>query len=327
VPEETSSLEAASYAYDAAGHLAKAAEAAGTQCTTRRYSYDPDSNRTRLETDVPLGSGFCAPSGQSQGAQHAYDAADRTTDSGYTYDAFGRTLTVPAADAGGGQLTSSYYVDDRVRTLTQAGTTQTFNLDPSERVRLQQTTNKPDQLLHYADDSDNPAWIDLGGAQSNWQRFVADPAGMLCATQTGHGTTSDGFTYQLTDLHGDVVMTLDSGGNPTGSFATDEFGAPQGPVPADGHGWLGGKGRMTELASGVIAMGQRVYVPEMGRFLQTDPVPGGSANDYDYADQDPINGSDLSGTVGRKKRACASFGILPASPTGGTPGRRSRTGS
>jgi|GEM_PF-5646896 len=31
-------------------------------------------------------------------------------------------------------------------------------------------------------------------------------------------------------------------------------------------------------------------------FLQTDPIPGGSANAYDYVDQDPINGYDLAGT-------------------------------
>lgn len=31
------------------------------------------------------------------------------------------------------------------------------------------------------------------------------------------------------------------------------------------------------------------------RFLQTDPVPGGSANAYDYAAQDPVNQVDLNG--------------------------------
>jgi hypothetical protein len=33
-----------------------------------------------------------------------------------------------------------------------------------------------------------------------------------------------------------------------------------------------------------------------GVFLQTDPIPGGSANAYDYAGQDPINRYDLAGT-------------------------------
>jgi hypothetical protein len=33
-------------------------------------------------------------------------------------------------------------------------------------------------------------------------------------------------------------------------------------------------------------------------FLQTDPVPGGSANAYDYCTQDPINCYDLNGEFG-----------------------------
>src|SRR5690349_4071299 len=33
------------------------------------------------------------------------------------------------------------------------------------------------------------------------------------------------------------------------------------------------------------------------RFLQSDPVPGGSANAYDYCSQDPVNDADLDGRV------------------------------
>lgn len=42
-------------------------------------------------------------------------------------------------------------------------------------------------------------------------------------------------------------------------------------------------------------MGVRLYNPTLGRYLQTDPVYGGSANAYDYVNQDPVNADDLTG--------------------------------
>jgi RHS repeat-associated protein len=73
-----------------------------------------------------------------------------------------------------------------------------------------------------------------------------------------------------------------------------EFGEPVS-GSAGRYGWLGGKARRTELSSGVIQMGARSYIPQLGRFLTPDPVRGGSANPYDYANQDPVNQFDLDG--------------------------------
>ena len=46
----------------------------------------------------------------------------------------------------------------------------------------------------------------------------------------------------------------------------------------------------------IVRMGVRAYDPHIGRFLSQDPIVGGSANDYDYVNADPINNLDLGGT-------------------------------
>jgi hypothetical protein len=57
----------------------------------------------------------------------------------------------------------------------------------------------------------------------------------------------------------------------------------------------------------------RDYAHRVGgsRFLETDPVEGGSANDYDYVEGDPVNNHDLAGTyclTGKNKNgSCRSL--------------------
>lgn len=151
------------------------------------------------------------------------------------------------------------------------------------------------EILHYADDSDSPAWtIEMNnGTPGRWTRNIEGIDGDLAAIND----SQNGATLQLTNLHGDIVATASLSTTATGplqTFEADEFGSPRQPSSRR-YGWLGGKQRRTELASGVIQMGRRSYVPAMGRFTSVDPVERGSANSYEYGYQDPVNNFDLTG--------------------------------
>jgi RHS repeat-associated protein len=278
----TVTLSSQEYSYDRAGRLAQVKDTVGQACTERSYTYDKNSNRRRLL------AGACGTTGQETTYDH--DPADRITDPGFSYDSLGRIKTVPGSHAGGQQLTATYYVNDLARSLEQNGATHTLLLDSARRPRLRQVAGETDETLHYADDSDSPSWTQTG---TKWQRNIEGIGSDLVAVQD----SSTGVKLQLSNLHGDIVATasLDTGATgPVETFEATEFGVPR-QQSERRYAWLGEKQRRTALPSGVVEMGVRIYVPQLGRFLQTDPVPGGSANAYDYANQDPINTLDLDG--------------------------------
>jgi RHS repeat-associated protein len=114
------------------------------------------------------------------------------------------------------------------------------------------------------------------------------------ATANQAGTVTIQFVNTHGDVYGTVASTATAVTDP--SYAgtwTDEYGIPLGtPVRYD---YLGTQQIKRDGNSGLMLMGQRAYNPETGRFLQTDPIIGGSSNNYDYTNGDPINGTDLTG--------------------------------
>ena len=114
---------------------------------------------------------------------------------------------------------------------------------------------------------------------------------------------SAGAVWSYPNIHGDIVVTADGAGTKTaGTFSYDPYGQALTAVPDNSagnfdYGWIGQHQRPLEHEGtlATIEMGDRQYVPGLGRFIEVDPVEGGSANNYEYAAGDPVNNFDLDG--------------------------------
>jgi RHS repeat-associated protein len=293
---DSSAFDSFGYVYDNAGRLTDAEHTTLSGCTLHDYTLNAAGDHTGLTTYGPT-AGSCTTDTPTSQRTWTYDTADRATNTGYTYDALGRTLTIPSTDTanGAGNATIGYHSTDLVDTIAQNGRTTDYTLDVNnERIRswTDTTTGTAAHLNHYDSDDDSPSWT-----QENTSTFtrpfdgVSDLAGIY---SSGSGTIS----YQLTNLHGDVAATMQTiAGGLTSTSTTDEYGNPTNPAAAGTtrYGWLGSKQRAADTPAGLILMGVRLFNTYTGRFLQTDPVPGGSCNAYDYACGDPVNGLDLDG--------------------------------
>jgi RHS repeat-associated protein len=291
---QTSTLSSQNYTYDSLGRLTKVQDTpSGQGCTTHVYAYDTETNRTSLTNRSPGVGGACATEGGTA-ENHGYDTANRLTDTGIAYDTFGNTTKVPAADAGGSEVTNTYYVDDTLASQIQKGETIGYYLDPAGRTRETVSSGNTNSTIisHYSSEGNSPAWtVDIA---AKWTRNI-EGIGGLAAIQVNGETP----VLQIANLHGDIVGTASLSETASSLLSTEdtsEYGVPRTSSPPK-YSWLGSDRVATELPSGIIAMGARSYIPQLGRFLQTDPVAGGSANAYAYTNGDPVNTSDPSGEM------------------------------
>ena len=281
VLSQASTLASESYVYDNAGRLLETQETpVGKGCTTRLYAYDEESNRTSLTTRAPGLEGKCATEGGTI-QSHVYDEANRLTDSGVEYEAFGDTTKLPAVDAGEHEIKSTYDVDGQVATQEQNKTLDSYVYDPVGRTMETSSENtetkaKSTILSHYSGTDGAPTWTSEG--VEKWSRNVPGIGGSLCATEM----SSSAPVLQLHDLQGNIVATAADNETETkllSTYNSTEFGVPsEGKTPPK-YAWLGAGGLATETAfgTGIATQGGASYVPQVARDLQTaPPVPPGA---------------------------------------------------
>jgi RHS repeat-associated protein len=297
------------YLYDGAGRLTTAHLPGGVasygyannppadNCTTHATGINPQAGRNTNRTATT----WTPTGGTAVSTRACFNTADQlvasiagsTVTTGYTYDTRGNQ-TRDDAD------TYTWDSADRLRTITNAGTTITYTRDALDRL-TQRTQNTTTTRYSYNGYSDSPAAV-LDSTNSLLQQFHTLPGGVL-VTINHPGLTR---TLSYPDLNGNYTTTTDHTGTPT---ATRVHYGPWGErLPsstgtldnASGNldaGAFGQHGKLEEDTTQrtIITMGARPYSPRDGRFLSVDPIKGGCANDYTYGYGDPINGNDLSG--------------------------------
>jgi RHS repeat-associated protein len=283
-------------------------------CTRASYTFDSgsagDSNRTSKTLKTSAAGGACG-TGSTTTRTWTYDAADRVTNAGWEYDLFGRATAVPAPDSGGtGAFTASYFADDRIKTAELDGRVRSTTRDGSGRAVVVRSSGgglaASSSTYRYSGEGDSPAAVTTDGVV---ERYIAGASDQLVAIKQGATVN-----YQLRDMQGSIVATVPAAGTPTRpsrSSFYDEFGTRLTGSPnvldptsvSPGYGWLGAHRRATQFPrsnASPVEMGDRLYIPAIGRFAQVDPVAGGSLNDYEYGNADPLNHSDLDGNKAKK---------------------------
>ncbi|MGW0252637.1 PA14 domain-containing protein [Nocardia goodfellowii] len=302
------------YAYDGVGRLV----AAAVPFHQLTYSFDGDNGcgpnkKAGLNTNrTSFGDSFNG--GPATTTNYCYDDADRllstngATSLSFTYDNYGNAIKV-GADTLGYDSTLRH-----ISTATATGRTIKYTRDVNDRIALRTVKDgpNPEQLTRYGftSDSGGPDFV-LDGAGSLRQRVLKLPGGALVTKTYTQGNSAN---WSYPNIHGDILFTADGNGARTSAVrlydpygqnidpTTGKIGDIPLPATAEGgmdFGWLGQHTVPIEhLASQqALEMGARTYLPALGRFLQVDPVTGGSANNYEYCNGDPVNYQDLTGRM------------------------------
>jgi RHS repeat-associated protein len=283
----------AAYAYDDQGRRTSLTFGNGA---VQSYTYDAVSRLASLTNDLSgtandltIGTFAYNPAAQITGRplssdSYTWTVPGSTTESGTPNGLNQQTAYAAKSlshDARGNVIaygTKSFTYSSENLLLTGPNGT-TLSYDPL--ARLQQVSGA--QVTQFAWDGSNIA-AEFDASNALLRRYVYGPGNGPIVWYDGTGTTDRRFLSA--DERGSIVSVTDSAGTLLGINKYDEFGQPQ----ATNIGRFGYTGQAYLSDIGVWYYRARMYDPELGRFMQSDPIGfRGGPNLYAYVLNDPIN--------------------------------------
>ncbi|MFZ4668392.1 MAG: RHS repeat domain-containing protein [Microthrixaceae bacterium] len=287
------------YRYDVDGRLIDARLDTSVAVTERgwTYTYDNDGNLTTR--------GIVDGSGATRSITNRYDAASHllTTDDPVFAD--------PTTPSRSGAVVT----DDHGRITAIGPLTITYDAD-GNATRIQHTDGSSVSWTFRFGRAVVRTTTDLAGATESIRisagGVLLDGDGRFVGQSIGGSggaellLRADGTQrWTFATIGGNRWFSTDGGGALDGAAALFEpFGRQISPEASSAtaavdpirHGFqMADQQRLGAID--ITSMGARTYLPALGRFLQPDPVPGGSGNPYAYTDGDPVNSHDASGNM------------------------------
>src|SRR5579871_561398 len=278
------------YAYDKLGRLA---HVTGSDRQVYTYEYDDLGNRTRV----------MLPGGRARRCEYDWAGSLVSVDgTPVSHDACGN---VTGLTLNGVARTYKYHPNGRLAEVSTDGDTIKYTYDGYGRLVARESKIGK---TNYIVDPFSLAWHPLEITEPDGSRIqiVWEGDRPLALIRGGN------VQWLLGDHLDSVRIVADNKGAVTGELTYDPFGVPE-VSPKSTTPEFGFTGLLYDLQAGGLLTLARVYVPELGCFLQPDPtkrMPSPSPEDiapYSYCGFDAVNFVDRSGAERTPSDVQSSF--------------------